>query len=190
MVTVDGAPVFTSGPSWVGAQSAIVTDHFYNGETVDGARAAAEAGWSAPFFNPAGWMPAKVMPSPTAALSAHAMPAIAGWEAPLSPASVAPVPGRPGAYVFDLVNNSAGHCTATLPGPTPAGVSVVFTMAEVSVCADHPRTLAHHAARSLTLDAPTRRFTTPPVATCGCSFRALVPAAWMGATARIKPLRT
>lgn len=189
MVTVDGAPVFTSGRSWVGAQSAIVTDHFYNGETVDGARAAAEAGWSAPSFNPAGWMSAKLLPSPTAALSAHTMPAIAGWEAPLSPTSVAPIPGRPGAYVFDLVNNSAGHCTATLPGPTPAGVSVVLTMAEVSVCSpspDHP--LAHH--RYPTLDAPTRRFTTPPAATCGCSFRALVPAAWMGATARIKPLRT
>ncbi len=131
VVTVDGAPVFTSGPAWVGAQSSILASHFYNGELVDGAAAAAEAGWSAPPFNAAGWAPAVVMPPPTAALSAHALPAIAGWEAPLSPVSVAAVPGRPGAFVFDLLNNSAGFCAATLAGPTPPGVRVVFTMAEI-----------------------------------------------------------
>ncbi len=131
LITVDGAPVFTSGPSWAGAPSSILSDHFYNGETVDGARAAAEEGWSTPAFDPAGYAPVTVLPPPTATLSAHALPAIAGWEAPLSPVSVVPIPGRPNGFVFDLFNNSAGLCSATIPGPTPAGLNVVFTMAEI-----------------------------------------------------------
>ena len=130
-LTVNGAPVFVSGPSWMGAQSSILFDHFYNGETVDGRLAAAEEGWSTADFNASGFSPVTVMASPTAQLSAHALPAITGLGPSFSAVSVTPIPARPGGFVFDLKYNGAGHCTANLPGPTPAGIHVVFTMAEI-----------------------------------------------------------
>ena len=135
-LTVGAAPAaataLVTGAQWRGAQSPILADHLYNGETVDGQLEAAQAGWATAGWAPGpSWAPAAVRArAPTAALSAHTMPAVAAWEAPRAPLSVTPLAAPAGAFVFDLGINIAGRCTLTLPGPTPAGAHVTLLHGE------------------------------------------------------------
>ena len=125
-----GAPAVATDGAWVGAQSPILSDHLYNGETYDGRVEAAQAGWSAPGFDAAAWAPAAVRAaSPTAALSAHSMPQIVHYLPPARAAALLPV--SPTSATFDLGVNGAGRCTLTLPAPLPPAHAVTLLHAEI-----------------------------------------------------------
>lgn len=119
--------------TWLGAQSPILVDHFYNGEVFD-ARLI-EADWSSPGFVPGpNWTPVTVMPSPTQKLESHQMPMIEPYET-LNPVSVKQLSGAsfaPNSYIFDLGKNGAGICTIVMPGPTTAGINVTAVFAELT----------------------------------------------------------
>ena len=133
-LTVGASPVvvtaLVTGAQWRATTSSILKDHLYNGETVDARIEQAQRGWAAPGYVPgADWVAATVRAAPpTAALSAHTMAQVTGWEPPRAPVAMTPLPG--GAFVFDLGVNGAGRCTLTLPGPTPAGANVTLVHAE------------------------------------------------------------
>lgn len=135
----------TATGSWLGVQSPIVSDHFYNGEVydlrMDLHASSPLAGWSTAAYVPtpqAGWGAVQAMPSPTAQLSAYAMPQITGWEESgmRYADSVVQVTGgetlAPGttSWAWDFGINQGAWFELTVRGPMPADTVLNLKFAE------------------------------------------------------------
>ena len=133
-LTIGGPPSVTavvSSGMWLATSSSIVSDHLYNGETVDGRIEKEQEGWASAGYvpDPLVWHPVTVRAfPPTATLSAHTMPQVVSWEPTRIPVSLTPVANA--TYVFDIGVNGAGHCRLTVHGPTPSGANVTLVHGE------------------------------------------------------------
>jgi len=120
---------------WLAADSPVSFDSLYDGETRDGRRAAALAGWDAPGFAPAaaGFLPvasasnATLNPAAGAALAAQAYEPTARLAAATPATMWEPAPG---VTVYDCGSNGVGVVRWTFRG-LPAGSNVTLRYAEV-----------------------------------------------------------
>ena len=120
---------------WLAADSPTTFDSLYDGETRDGRRAAALAGWDAPGFAPAAgdWLPvasasnASLNPAAGAALAAQAYEPVVRLTAATPATMWQPAPGT---TVYDCGSNGVGVVRWTFRG-LPAGSNVTLRYAEV-----------------------------------------------------------
>ena len=125
----------TGGAVFTSALGPITFDSLYDGETVDGSRAAALAGWDAPGFAPApaDWAPA------VAAMNGSVNPVLGArlqaqpFEPTMRLTSTPPLTmysPLPGVTVYDFGENGIGNVRWTFRG-LPAGTNVTMRYAEV-----------------------------------------------------------
>jgi alpha-L-rhamnosidase len=113
----------------------IVFDSLYDGETYDGRRAAALAGWDAPGFSPTpgDWLPVEAANNSTINPAVGAVLQAQPFEPTLRLTSAPPIDSweaEPGAYVFDFGENGIGTVRWTFRG-LDAGANVTMRFAEV-----------------------------------------------------------
>jgi alpha-L-rhamnosidase len=102
-----------SDASWQAGHSAITADSLYNGESYD-ARLE-QPGWDQAGFTGQGWQAAAGKPSPTAALSAQAMPPIRTLMEMTPKRMTSP---KPGMFVYDMGQNFSGWVRLKVSGPS------------------------------------------------------------------------
>lgn len=110
-----------SDDSWQVATGPILLDGVRNGEVYD-ARLE-RPGWDAPGDRSTGWRPAVVVDAPGGVLSAQMFPPIRVTET-LAPARI--TEPRPGVFVVDFGQNTAGWAQLTVSGPAGARVKLRY----------------------------------------------------------------
>lgn len=109
--------------SWKAAESPILSNSIYNGETYDARRE--KAGWDRPGYDDHDWQAVQTMPAPAGELRSRLMPPIKVLGT-LRPVAVHQP--KPGVFVFDLGQNIAGWTRVRARGP--AGTTLVMRHAE------------------------------------------------------------
>jgi hypothetical protein len=101
---IDGASetIFTTS-DWKAAQSPVLFDNLYAGETYDARMEQAQ--WSSPGFNDSHWAPVEVMPAPTENLIRQEMEPIRKIRA-IQPVAV--LPAANGEWILDMGENLTG----------------------------------------------------------------------------------
>ena len=119
-----GTEMVGTDDSWKVHGGPLISDSVYDGEVYD-ARLEMP-GWDRPGFDVSRWETAKVVPSPTQALSAMMMPPVreVGEIIPLKVTSP-----QPGMYVYDMGQNFSGFVRLQVRGP--AGTKVRLRFAEL-----------------------------------------------------------
>lgn len=122
---VDGTQdVVVTGDDWKAAQSPVLFDNIYAGETYD-ARLE-QPGWCSTGFDDAGWNPVRIMDAPTANLVEQELEPIRKVRA-IRPVAICPAEN--GEWIVDLGENIAGWLQLHLD--EPRGTVVEMRFAEV-----------------------------------------------------------
>lgn len=127
--------------NWKAAESPILANSIYNGETYDARRE--KAGWDEYGYNESGWQSVKIFDAPNATMRSRLMPPIKilGTIHP-----VAVHQPRPGVYVFDMGQDFAGWTRVRARGP--AGTTIVMLHSEELLPDGTPNTVINRAARA------------------------------------------
>jgi alpha-L-rhamnosidase len=109
--------------SWKAAESPMLSNSIYNGETYDARRE--KPGWDRTGFDDHAWQPVQLMPAPAGLLRSRLMPPIKVISTLHPRAMHQP---KPGVFVFDMGQNMAGWTRVRASGP--AGTTIVMRHAE------------------------------------------------------------
>jgi alpha-L-rhamnosidase len=116
--------VIRSGPDWRATTGPTLFDNMFFGETYDGQRAAALAGWTSPGYADADWPRAVEAKAPTGALMAQDV-TVARVTETRRFQSVKQV--APGTWVLDLGQQVAGWALLHVAGPAGAQVQMLLS---------------------------------------------------------------
>ncbi len=127
--------------TWKAAESPILANSIYNGETYDARRE--KPGWDRFGYNDHDWQAVQIMPAPASRLRARFMPPIK-VDGTIRPISVHQP--KPGVFVFDLGQNMAGWTRVRARGP--AGTTIVMRHAEDLLPDGTLNTLTNRSAKA------------------------------------------
>ena len=109
--------------SWKAAESPILSNSIYNGETYDARRE--KIGWDRFGYNDRDWQPVQILPAPAGLMRSRLMPPIR-VRGTIHPIKVNQP--KPGMFVFDMGQNMAGWTRLRASGA--AGTTIVMRHAE------------------------------------------------------------
>ncbi|GAB3761441.1 family 78 glycoside hydrolase catalytic domain [Microlunatus parietis] len=122
----DGTMIkIASGPDWRLTEGPVTYDGVYTGETFDGRREAALAGWSESEFDDSDWSAAVIMESPGGRIEAYPNQPIR-TDRPLRPTKV--TEPEPGTLLYDFGEVTAGW--VRLRGRLPRGTKIIVQYSE------------------------------------------------------------
>ncbi|HZG56733.1 family 78 glycoside hydrolase catalytic domain [Paenibacillus sp.] len=116
MTLADGSALrIGTDETWLTADSPLLMNDIYDGETFDGRRASALEGWDTYAYEPAAadWSPAILAPAPEGVPERNEQPPVRAFE-PLAPTRV--LRPRPGVAVYDFGQNIAGWARVRVEG--------------------------------------------------------------------------
>lgn len=138
----DGSSVtVVTDEHWKAADSPILANSIYNGETYDARRE--KLGWDKFGYDERSWQPVKIFAAPGAAMRSRLMPPIKVL-ATIHPIAVHQP--RPGVYVFDMGQDFAGWTRVRARGP--AGTTIMMQHAEELLPDGTLNTVINRAARA------------------------------------------
>jgi len=117
-----GALRIATDETWRTADSPLLTNDMYDGETFDGRLV--QTGWDTYDFDGGGWLPAVAAVPPQGALEPNPQPPVRAYE-PMEPVRI--LRPRPGVVVYDFGQNVAGWARARVEGPAGARLTLKYS---------------------------------------------------------------